>query len=124
MRHPSTLFHNPQCSSSRKAMELLRAHGLEPQIFDHHNTPPGRQTLAGLIARSGRPAHDFVRSKETLCAELGLDAPSTTDAQRIDALLAHPRLLERPIVVTHLGTPLGTRLVRPLEDVLEILSTA
>lgn len=117
MTPTSTLFHNPQCSTSRKALDLLRAHGLEPHIVEYLKTPPDRETLARLIDQSGRPVQDFVRSKEPLFAELGLDGAATTDAQRIDALLSHPRLLERPIVVTALGTRLG----RPLDDVLDIL---
>ncbi|MGP1629547.1 MAG: arsenate reductase (glutaredoxin) [Giesbergeria sp.] len=117
---PSTIYHNPQCSTSRKALALLRERGLTPQIVDYLEHPPTRATLAALIAASGRPVSDFVRRKEAAFDELGLGEPSVTDAQRLDALAAHPRLLERPIVVT----ALGTRLARPLESVIDILPPA
>jgi arsenate reductase len=117
---PTTIYHNPQCSTSRKALALLREHGQEPQIIEYLQTPPDRATLQALIAASGRPVSDFVRRKETLFDELHLGAEGVTDADRLDALAAHPRLLERPIVVTELGTRLG----RPLESVLGILPPA
>ena len=116
----ATLFHNPQCSTSRKALALLQEHGFAPQVVEYLKTPPNRDTLTRLIADSGRPVADFVRSKKALYDELGLGASTTTDAQRINALLEHPRLLERPIVVT----PQGTRLGRPLEAILEVLPAA
>ena len=118
---PNTvIFHNPQCSTSRKALALMQDRGLTPQVIEYLKTPPDRNTLTRLIAESGRPVADFVRSKEALYDELALGGSSVTDPQRIDALLAHPRLLERPIVVT----PLGTRLGRPLEAILEVLPAA
>lgn len=113
----SMIFHNPQCSTSRKALALMRERGLQPQVIEYLKVPPNRDTLVRLIADSGRPVADFVRRKEAAFEALGLGRDEVTDAQRIDALLAHPRLLERPIVVT----ALGTRLARPLEAVLEIL---
>ena len=116
----ATLYHNPQCSTSRKALDLLREHGCEPQIVEYLKHPPDQPTLEALIAASGRPVSDFVRRKEALFDELNLGAIGVTDAQRISALIAHPKLLERPIVVTALGTRLG----RPLESVLDILSPA
>lgn len=116
----STLYHNPQCSTSRKALELLRARGQAPRIVEYLVTPPDRATLEAMIAASGRPVADFVRRKEALFEELGLGAPGVTDAERLDALVAHPRLLERPIVVTERGTRLG----RPLESLLDILPPA
>lgn len=118
--NPTTIYHNPQCSTSRKALALLQERGLTVQIVEYLKHPPQRDTLAALIAASGRPVADFVRRKEALFDELGLGAPGVTDAQRLDALAAHPRLLERPIVVTALGTRLG----RPLESVLDILPPA
>lgn len=114
------LYHNPQCSTSRKALELLRAHGQAPRIVEYLVTPPDRATLQTLIAESGRPVADFVRRKEALFDELALGATGVTDVQLLDALVAHPRLLERPIVVTERGTRLG----RPLESVLDILPPA
>lgn len=113
----SMIFHNPQCSTSRKALALMHERGLQPQVIEYLKAPPDRATLARLIADSGRPLADFVRRKEAAFETLGLGRAGVTDAQRMDALLAQPRLLERPIVVT----ALGTRLARPLEAVLEIL---
>ena len=116
----TTIYHNPQCSTSRKALDLLREHGREPHIVEYLKHPPDRATLQSLIAASGRPVSDFVRRKEAVFEELNLGAAGVSDAERLDALAAHPRLLERPIVVTELGTRLG----RPLESVLDILPTA
>lgn len=114
---PSTIYHNPQCSTSRNALALMREHGLVPQIVEYLKTPPDRATLQSLIAASGRPVSDFVRRKEALFNELSLSDEGVTDAERLDALAAHPRLLERPIVVTERGTRLG----RPVEAILDIL---
>lgn len=86
-------------------------------MIEYLRTPPDRATLTALIAATGRPAIDVVRTKEALFTELGLDAPGVGDAQLIDAMLAHPVLINRPIVVT----PLGTRLCRPSELVLDLL---
>lgn len=113
----TTLYHNPQCSTSRKALALLQERGREPHIVEYLKHPPDRATLESLVAASGRPVSDFVRRKEALFDELKLGAEGVTDSERLDALAAHPRLLERPIVVTELGTRLG----RPLESVLEVL---
>lgn len=115
-----TLYHNPQCSTSRKALALMQERGLEPEVIEYLQHPPDRGTLERLIAASGRPVADFVRQKESLYEELGLGGRGVTDAQRIDALVAHPRLLERPIAVTHRGTRLG----RPLEAILDVLPQA
>ncbi|MBW7833753.1 MAG: arsenate reductase (glutaredoxin) [Simplicispira suum] len=114
---PCTIYHNPQCSTSRNALALMRERGVEPQIIEYLKTPPDRATLQSLIAASGRPVSDFVRRKEALFDELNLGGKSVTDAERLDALAAHPRLLERPIVVTERGTRLG----RPVDAVLDIL---
>ena len=116
----SAIYHNPQCSTSRKALALMQERGLAPQVIEYLQTPPDRDTLERLVADSGRPLADFVRRKEALYGELGLGDSGITDAQRLDALEAHPRLLERPIVVT----PQGTRLGRPLEAMLDILPPA
>jgi len=116
---PITIFHNPDCSTSRNALALIRNSGDEPRVVEYLDTPPSRSELAAMIAASGRAVADFVRRKDALYAtlerELGGAAP--TDGQLLDMLCAHPVLLERPIVVT----PLGTRLCRPLESVLEVL---
>ncbi len=113
----TAIFHNPHCSTSRKALALMQERGLQPQVIQYLLTPPDRSTLARLIAASGRPVADFVRRREALYSELGLGETGVTDVQRMDALLAHPRLLERPIVVTPQGTCLG----RPLAAILEVL---
>lgn len=114
---PVTLYHNPRCGTSRNTLALLRERGCEPKVIEYLRNPPDRQTLLALIAATGRPAIELVRSKEPLFSELGLDAPDVTDAQLVDAMLLHPILINRPIVVT----PLGTRLCRPAELVLQLL---
>ncbi len=117
MNTPFTIYHNPKCGSSRNTLALLRERGIEPEVIEYLKTPPTREVLQTLIAASGLPVTGVVRSKEALFTELGLDAPAVTDAQLIDAMLAHPILMNRPIVVT----PKGTRLCRPAELVLDIL---
>lgn len=112
-----TIYHNPRCGTSRNTLVLLRERGFEPEVIEYLQTPPSRETLQALVAATGQPALHLVRAKEALFTELGLDAPGVTDAQLIDAILAHPILLNRPIVVT----PLGTRLCRPAEQVLDLL---
>lgn len=112
-----TIYHNPRCGTSRNTLALLRERGCEPKVVEYLRTPPDRPTLLALIAATGRPTIDLVRSKEPLFAELGLGAPGVSDAQLVDAMLQHPILINRPIVVT----PLGARLCRPVERVLEIL---
>ena len=114
---PIPIFHHPRCGTPRHALALLRERGIEPEVIEYLHNPPDRATLLALIAATGQPAINLVRSKEALFAELGLDAPGVTDAQLVDAMLAHPILINRPIV----ATPLGTRLCRPAEQVLEIL---
>ena len=113
-----TIYHNPACGTSRNTLALIRNAGIEPLIVDYLQQPPDRATLADLIARSGLSVRDAMRHKGTPYAELGLDAPSTTDDQLLDAMLNHPALINRPFVVT----PLGVRLCRPSELVLDILS--
>ena len=114
-----TIYHNPQCGTSRNTLALIRNSGIEPEVIEYLKTPPDRATLLALIAATGQPVIDVVRTKEAVFTELQLGAPGVTDAQLIDAMLAHPILINRPIVVT----PLGTRLCRPSEQVLEILPT-
>jgi arsenate reductase len=104
----------PRCGTSRNTLALLRERGFEPEVIEYLHTPPSRETLRALIAATGQPTLALVRTKEALFTELGLDAPGATDAL-VDAMLAHPILINRPIVVT----PLGARLCRPAEQVLE-----
>lgn len=112
-----TIYHNPQCSTSRNTLALIRNSGAEPEVIAYLQTPPSRETLAQLAAQTGQPLRALIRSKEKHYAELQLDNPALTDEQLLDAMLAHPILINRPIVVT----PLGTRLCRPSEAVLDIL---
>jgi len=112
-----TIFHNPRCGTSRNTLALIRNAGIEPDVVLYLEAPPSREQLTRLVQDSGLPVREVLRSKEALCAELGLNDPSRTDAELIDAMLAHPVLINRPIVVTELGT----RLCRPSELVLDIL---
>lgn len=112
-----TIYHNPACGTSRNALAMIRATGVEPVVVEYLKTPPSRDELALLIAESGGSARDLLRRKGTPHDELGLSDPSLTEAQLIDAMLAHPILINRPIV----RTPKGTRLARPSEAVLELL---
>ena len=112
-----TIFHNPACGTSRNTLALIRNSGVEPLIVDYLKTPPGRETLVALIAAAGLPVREVLRRKGTPYDELGLDDPGLTDDELIDAMVAHPILMNRPIVVT----PLGTKLCRPSEAVLDIL---
>lgn len=112
-----TIYHNPQCGTSRNTLAMIRNTGAEPEVIEYLKTPPDRATLVALIAATGQPVINAVRTKEALFTELHLGAPGVTDTQLIDAMLAHPVLINRPIVVT----PLGTRLCRPSEQVLDIL---
>lgn len=112
-----TIYHNPKCGTSRNTLAMIRNSGIEPLVIEYLKTPPDRATLQALIAATGQPVINAVRTKEAVFAELGLNAPGITDTQLIDAMLAHPILINRPIVVT----PLATRLCRPSEQVLDIL---
>ena len=112
-----TIYHNPQCGTSRNTLALIRNSGAEPEVIEYLKTPPGRDTLRQLAAQTGEPLRALMRSKEKLYAELQLDNPALSDEQLLDAMLAHPILINRPIVMT----PLGTRLCRPSEAVLDIL---
>jgi arsenate reductase len=112
-----TIYHNPRCSNSRATLAAIREAGFEPRIVDYLATPPAREELLRMLAAAGLRARDAIRSKESLYTELGLDAPEVADATLIDAMLAHPVLMNRPFVVT----PKGVRLCRPPETVREIL---
>lgn len=114
---PITIYHNPACGTSRNVLALIRESGAEPDIVKYLDTPPGRETLRSLIAAMKVPVRAVLRKKGTPYEDLGLDDPQWTDEQLLDFMLAHPILINRPIVVT----PLGTRLCRPSETVLEIL---
>ncbi|HET6308016.1 MAG TPA: arsenate reductase (glutaredoxin) [Rhodopila sp.] len=112
-----TIYHNPACGTSRNVLALIRNSGAEPRIVEYLKTPPGRAELAELIARMGVKVRDVLRRKGTPYDTLGLDDPGLTDEQLLDAMMAHPILINRPIVVTDKGV----RLCRPSETVLEIL---
>jgi arsenate reductase len=111
------IYHNPKCSNSRNALALLREHGHEPEVILYLDTPPSRQELQAIIQATDGSARALMRSKETVYGELDLDNPKLTEEALIDAMLAHPVLMNRPIVIT----PKGTRLCRPPELVLDIL---
>ena len=117
---PVTIYHNPHCSNSRAALALLQARGVEPQVIEYLKTPLNRTELQALVAATGLPLRDLLRSKEEAFQALGLGDPACTEAQLLDALAAHPELLNRPIVTT----PRGTLLCRPPERVLELLDPA
>lgn len=112
-----TIYHNPDCGTSRNALGLIRNSGDEPTIFEYLKTPPDRGTLEALVAAMGIPVRAVLRVKGTPYLELGLDDPTWSDEQPIDAMLQHPILINRPIMVT----PLGTRVCRPSEAVLDLL---
>jgi arsenate reductase (glutaredoxin) len=112
-----TIYHNPGCGTSRNTLALIRKAGIEPQVIEYLKTPPTRAELADLIRRMGVSVRDVVREKGTPFAELGLGDPTLSDEQLIDAMMAHPILINRPIVVSQLGV----KLCRPSEVVLDIL---
>jgi len=112
-----TIYHNPACGTSRNTLAMIRASGEEPAIIEYLKTPPSRETLVGLLSDMGLAPRDLIRRKGTPYDALDLDNPKWTDDELIDVMLAHPILINRPIVVT----PLGTRLCRPSESVLAIL---
>lgn len=111
------IYHNPACATSRNALAMIRRSGEEPEIIEYLKTPPSRARLVALIENMGIAVRDVLRRKDTPYAELGLDDPKWTDDALIDLMLAQPILINRPIVVT----PIGIRLCRPSERVLEIL---
>ncbi|MDO8449705.1 MAG: arsenate reductase (glutaredoxin) [Rhodoferax sp.] len=112
-----TIYHNPKCGTSRNTLALIRNTGAEPRVIHYLETPPNRPDLVALIAAMGTPVRAVMRAKETVYQELDLDNPKWSDDELIDFMLAHPILINRPIVVT----PLGTRLCRPSEAVLDLL---
>lgn len=114
----TTVFHNPACGTSRNTLALIRNAGIEPEVIDYQITPPGRDKLVALAAQLGLPVRAMLRRKGTPYDELALDNPALSDDTLIDAMVAHPILMERPIVVT----ALGARICRPSELVLDILS--
>ena len=111
------IYHNPDCGTSRNVLALIRNAGIEPRIVEYLKTPPSRETLVDVIERMGIPIRAVLREKGTPYAELGLDDPAVSDDALLDAMMAHPILINRPIVVT----PLGVKLCRPSETVLDIL---
>lgn len=111
-----TIWHNPACGTSRNTLAMIRATGLEPTVIEYLKTPPDRKELVRLVAASGLTPRELLREKGTPFAELGLDDESLSDEALIDAMLAHPILINRPLV----ETPLGVRLCRPSEVVIEI----
>lgn len=111
------IYHNPGCGTSRNTLALIRHAGIEPHVVEYLKTPPTRAMLQYLIARMGIPVRALLREKGTPFAELGLADPSLHDDALLDAMLAHPILINRPIVVT----PAGVRLCRPSEAVLDLL---
>jgi arsenate reductase len=112
-----TIYHNPECGTSRNTLALIRNAGVEPKIVEYLKTPPNRIVLKDLIAKAGLTMREAIRQKGTPYADLGLDDPTLTDEELLDAMLEHPILINRPFVVT----PWGLRLSRPSEVVLDIL---
>jgi arsenate reductase len=112
-----TIYHNPQCGTSRNTLALIRNAGIEPEVIEYLKTPPTKEKLRELVAQMAIPVREVIREKEAVYKELGLEDPAMGDDALIEAMLAHPILINRPIVVT----PLATRLCRPSEAVLDIL---
>ena len=112
-----TIYHNSACGTSRNTLALIRNTGTEPQVIEYLQQPPMRETLVDLIARAGLSVREAIRQKGTPYLELGLDQAQISDEALLDAMLAHPILINRPFVVT----PLGVRLCRPSELVLDVL---
>jgi arsenate reductase len=112
-----TIYHNPACGTSRNTLAMIRNAGLEPEVIEYLKTPPGKETLRALVAAIGVTVRELLREKGTPYDELGLADPKWSDEQLLDFMVAHPILMNRPIVVTSLGT----RLCRPSELVLDIL---
>ncbi|HEV7321093.1 MAG TPA: arsenate reductase (glutaredoxin) [Ensifer sp.] len=112
-----TIYHNPACGTSRNTLAMIRNAGIEPTVIEYLKAPPSRQELEKMIADTGLTVREAIREKGTPYADLGLGDPTLSDEQLIDAMMAHPILINRPLVVT----PIGTRLCRPSELVLDIL---
>lgn len=111
------IYHNPECGTSRNALAMIRNAGIEPHVIEYLKTPPVRALLVDLIARAGLAPRALLREKGTPYAELGLDDPALSDDALVDAMMAHPILINRPLVVS----PIGVALCRPSERVLELL---
>ena len=111
------IYHNPECGTSRNALAMIRNAGIEPHVIEYLKTPPSRPLLESLIARAGIGARALLREKGTPYAELGLGNPDLTDEQLVDAMMEHPILINRPLVVS----PLGVKLCRPSEEVLDLI---
>lgn len=114
------VYHNPACGTSRTVLGLIRDAGVEPHVVEYLKTPPSRALLVQLIERAGLAPRALLREKEAAYAALGLDEPSLSDDALIDAMIAHPVLLNRPLVVS----PFGVRLCRPADAVLDLLPAA
>ncbi|MFC5760326.1 arsenate reductase (glutaredoxin) [Rhizobium sp. GCM10022189] len=112
-----TIYHNPGCGTSRNALAMIRNAGIEPEVVEYLKNPPSREQLAKMIADAGLTVRGAIREKGTPYAELGLDNPDLSDEELLEAMLKDPILINRPFVVT----PMGTRLARPSEVVLDIL---
>ncbi len=115
-----TIYHNPACGTSRNTLELIRNSGIEPTVIEYLKTPPSRELLARMIADAGLTVRQAIREKGTPFEELGLDDPALTDDELLDPMVKDPILINRPFVFT----PMGTRLSRPSEVVLDILPDA
>ena len=111
------IFHNPKCGTSRNTLAIMQASGETPEVVEYLKTPPSREYLVELLALMHITPRELIRSKENIYSELGLDNPALSDAQLIDAMIAHPILINRPIVVTNKGAAL----CRPAERVFELL---
>ena len=111
------IYHNPECGTSRNALAMIRNAGIEPHVVEYLKTPPSRAMLESLIDRASLTPRELLREKVTPFAELGLDDPSLSEEQLIDAMMEHPILINRPLVVS----PLGVKLCRPSEEVLDLI---
>jgi len=111
------IYHNPACGTSRNTLAMIRNAGIEPHVVEYLKTPPSRAMLEGLLARAGMRPRDLLRAKGTLFEDLGLADESLADDALLDAMMAHPALINRPFVVS----PLGVKLCRPSEAVLDLL---
>jgi arsenate reductase (glutaredoxin) len=114
------IYHNPECGTSRNTLAMIRNAGIEPHVIEYLKTPPSRALLVSLIARMNIPVRQLLRESGTPYAELGLDNPALADGALLDAMMAHPILINRPIVVS----PRGVKLCRPSEVVLDLLPAA
>jgi arsenate reductase (glutaredoxin) len=120
MTHDVIIYHNPDCGTSRNTLAMIRNAGIEPHVIEYLKTPPARALLVEMLRRAGIGPRQLLREKGTPYADLGLGAPSLSDEALVDAMMAHPILINRPLVVTSLGV----KLCRPSEAVLDILPAA